>query len=380
MWLNKLLPFKKKRGENNPDYVILFGVLFLVVFGLLMLSSASSEIGLNLNNDALFFLKTQILKGVLVGGIFGLILYFIDYKILKKLALPLLIISIILLILIFTPLGVSEKGATRWLDLKIITIQPAEIIKFTFILYLASWLSGKEGVKRKKDIKAGLLPFLIIAGIISALLIKQPATSIVAITMFSALILYFSSGAKMSYIGGVMVLGLLMIIFVTMTTPYRLERVTSYFLSKNQSDEYIRGPGYHLNQALITIGSGGLFGVGYGNSINKTKYLPEPIGDSIFAVIAEEFGFIGTSILIAVFLMIIIRGFILAQKTKDEFIRLTFIGFTSIIGLQTFAHIGSISGVIPMTGVPLPFISYGSTALVVFLSMTGLMLNMSRAV
>ncbi len=368
------------RRRGSPDALLAIAVTALVLFGFLMLISASSNLGLRLEGDAYFFLKSQLLKGFLLGLVFFLLAYFSDYRLLKKLAVPLLIVSIILLILVvFTPLGETQKGATRWLNLGLFTMQPSEVVKFTFIVYLASWLSGKDGLRRRKNLTEGLAPFLIVAGIISFLLFRQPATSVIVITIFSALVVYFMSGARLSYVVGIILLGALILSLYIAFTPYRRERFMSYFRSSmTESEVDVLGSEYHLNQALITIGSGGLWGVGFGQSVNKTKYLPEPMGDSIFAVIAEEFGFVGAAAVIFLFFVVILRGFLLARRQENEFARLTLIGFSSLIGIQTFVHIASISGVIPLTGIPLPFISYGSTALVVFLAIAGLMLNISR--
>ncbi|MDP1719175.1 MAG: FtsW/RodA/SpoVE family cell cycle protein, partial [bacterium] len=182
------------------------------------------------------------------------------------------------------------------------------------------------------------------------------------------------SGAKMSYVAGVMVIGALALAAIVVATPYRLQRVVG-FLDPSSNP---LGAGYHINQAQIAIGAGETFGVGYGKSTTKINYLPEPIGDSIFAVVAEELGFVGAVGLIGVFMVLVLRILLLARKTKDKFGKLVLIGFGIIIGLQVFINIGAISGILPLTGVPLPFISYGGTALAVFMTMGGIVTNISR--
>jgi len=368
------------RGRGgSPDYIMAICLAFIILFGLMMLSSASSDLGQVEYGDTYYFFKSQIVKGILLGGLAFLFFYLIDYRVTKKMSLVFLIISLILLLLIFTPLGQEKKGAARWVDLGFLELQPSELVKFAFIIYLASWLSGREGVGRRGKFLEGFLPFLVISGIISGLLILQPATSVVVIVMIPALTIYFVGGGRISYMVGAGVAGLLILTMLVMATPYRRERVAGFYdFLKGEGDT--RGAAFHLNQALITIGSGGLWGVGYGNSINKTKHLPEPIGDSIFAVIAEEFGFVGGVILIGVFYLFILRGLINAYKAENDFVKFTLIGFSTLIGIQVFIHIGANSALVPLTGVPLPFVSYGSTAMVVFLSMAGLMLNMSRGV
>lgn len=195
-----------------------------------------------------------------------------------------------------------------------------------------------------------------------------------AILVSTALVVYFASGARILYILGAIILGAAALLFVIYLTPYRWERITNFLIR----DVDPLGGGYHLNQSLIAIGSGGLLGVGYGQSTTKINYLPEPIGDSIFAVIAEELGFVGSILLISAFLLLILKLLFLAKQTKEKFGQLILVGFGSLIAIQTFINIAAISGILPLTGTPLPFISYGGTALVVFLTMTGIAVNISK--
>lgn len=357
---------------HRPDYVILFCLGVLAVFGLIMLASASSNLGQLRFGDSYYYLKHQIFYGLIPGLIGFWLGYRIYYRFYSKIALILILISILSLFLIFTPLGFSSGGSARWLSIGPITFQPSELVKLTFILYLAAWLGNESG--RAKSFKQGFLPFLAISGIISALLLKQPATSTVVILMATALIIYFASGARLSHIAGLILLTILALATVIYVTPYRLNRILN-FLNPESNPQ---GGGYHINQSLIAIGSGGLFGVGYGQSTTKINYLPEPIGDSIFAVVAEELGFVGASVLILVFLVLIARIFILARKIPDRFAKLILIGFASLIALQSFVNIAAISGLIPLTGTPLPFISYGGTALAVFMTIGGIIANISK--
>ncbi|MFA5172997.1 MAG: FtsW/RodA/SpoVE family cell cycle protein [Candidatus Paceibacterota bacterium] len=380
MVLSRLFSFKEiRKRAGSPDYVMLVSFIFILGFGLLMLSSASADLGKIREGDTYFYLKSQLTKGVGLGLLAFLFLYFIDYKYLKKFSIFLLLLSIILLILVFTPLGETKKGATRWLDIGPASIQPAEIVKFTFLIYVASWLSGKKGERRRENLKEGFLPFILISGIIATLLFLQPATSIVAIIMLSALIVYYIAGGKKSFVFWLVLVITLAISVYAFFTPYRWARISSFFdFIKTGEVTDTTGAQHQLNQNLITIGSGGIFGVGYGNSVNKKSYLPEPIGDSIFSVIAEEFGFVGATILILIFFILVLRGFILAYRTEDTFARLVLVGFSSVIGIQVFTHVATNSGLIPTTGIPLPFVSFGSTSMAVFLAMAGVMLNMSK--
>jgi len=363
---------RKKRSSGKPDYLFILALFLLVVFGLVMLASASLNLGKSKFDDSYYYIKHQTLYGVSVGVVGFFLGFFIYYRHYRRFAFLFLLGSIVLLVLVFTPLGVQAKGATRWLALGPLTFQPAEILKITLVLYLAAWLS--RDAERQKNFRKGFLPFAAVLVVISLLLLKQPTTSAVALLMATAFIMYFISGARFRYIAGSLALGLLLIATVTVLTPYRWERVQNFF----RQESNIQAGGFHLNQAKIAIGSGGLTGVGFGQSTTKLQYLPEPVGDSIFAIVAEELGFIGATTLIAVFAILVLRLFLLALRARDKFGKLILIGFGTIIALQTFIHIGAISGLLPLTGMTLPFVSYGSTALAVFMTMGGIAANVSK--
>ena len=218
------------------------------------------------------------------------------------------------------------------------------------------------------------MPFAIISGIIGILLVLQPATSTVAILLGSGLVVYFVSGAPIKYILGIIGVGVAAVTLLVLITPYRMARITG-FLHQSQNTQ---GQNYQVDQALIAIGSGGVWGVGYGQSATKTSYLPAVIDDSIFAVVGEELGFVGACALIALFCFLTFRLFWIAKGVGDRFGKLLLIGFGTVIALQAFVNMASISGIIPLTGVPLPFVSYGGTALAVFLTMGGMAANISK--
>ncbi len=363
-----------KIKSHSPDYIFILCVILLTVFGLAMLSSASFDLGKQNFDDTFHYLRHQILHGLILGIIGFLIASRFYYQKLERLAVPFLILNIIVLILVFTPLGFSHGGAVRWLDLGLFSFQPAELLKFTFIVYLAAWLSNKK-MNRQTSFFKGWLPFLAICGSIAFLVFQQPATTIILIVLIAALIMYFISGARLSFILGTFVLGSLILSMIIFSSPYRFERVMSFVSQENIS---IKDEGLHRYQALMAIGSGGFWGVGFGQSTAKFMHLPEPIGDSIFAVIAEELGFIGVLALIIVFVTLLTRGFLIAKNSQNQFAKLTVIGLTSIIAIQAFVHMAAISGLIPLTGVTLPFISYGGTSLVIFLTMSGVIVNISK--
>ena len=371
----------KSKGRH-PDYVFISLLFILVFFGLIILSSASSDLGKIKFNDTYYYVKHQMIYGLLPGIIGFIITAFVHYRKIQKVAVPLLILSLIALILVFTPLGFKHASASRWLDLGPFSVQPSEFLKFTFIVYIAAWLSPKISENfgmRQNSFFAGFIPFLVISGIVALLILLQPSTTTVFIIMLAVMGIYFASGAKLYYIlGFILVCVLVFSVFIAIT-PYRLERVKMYFNQiANPDTVSIEDKGYHLNESLIAIGSGGLFGVGYGKSTTKYRYLPEPIGDSIFAVVAEELGFVGGLFLLAVFIALFIRGFMIANNSRDTFAKLTVIGFITVFTVQTFIHIAAISGVFPLTGVPLPFVSYGGTSLAIFLTMSGMIVNISR--
>lgn len=360
------------RRARRPDYVVLFCLFALVVFGLAMLSSASSYIGKTRFNDSYYFVKHQLLNGLVLGLIGFSAGMIFRYRRYEKLALIMLIASLILVGLTFTQLGFEAKGATRWLTIGPITFQPSEFLKITFILYLAAWLGRDK--ERRQSFTKGFLPFFSACAIVSGILLAQHSTSVAALLMVVATVIYFMSGARVSYIIGGGAVFILILAAVIYFTPYRLNRVISFF----ERDANTQSSGFHLNQSLIAIGSGGLFGVGYGQSTSKVSYLPESIGDSIFAVIAEEFGFVGASLLVGLFGVLVFKVLYLAFKTSDRFAQLILIGFGSLIGLQAFINIAALSGILPLTGMPLPFISYGGTALAVFMTIGGIIVNISR--
>ncbi len=367
------MALRSSKSGHRPDYFLLALIFVLVVFGLAMLASASSDLGKTQFNDSYYYIKHQIYFGLSVGLIGFFLAYFFNYQYLRKLAFPLLLVSLVFLALVFTKLGYEIRNTNRWLHFGPISFQPAELMKLTFIVYLAAWLSNPK-MKRMNNFGEGLVPFALISGFIAALLILQPATSTVVILLGAGLVVYILSGAKMKYVLGIILVGVVGIGLVIYATPYRRARILGFLHAGSDT----QGQNYQVDQALIAIGSGGVTGAGYGQSATKASYLPTPIDDSIFAVIAEELGFIGAGSLIVLFGMLTFRLFWLAKKVRDQFGRLMLIGFGTIIAFQSLVNMAAISGLIPLTGVPLPFISYGGTALAIFLTMSGIAVNVSK--
>lgn len=361
--------------SSPPDYFFVGLAAMLVIFGLVMLTSASSDKAKEKFGDSYYYLKHQAINGLLPGIIGFTFASLFFYRRWAKISAILLILNIVLLLLIFSPLGLGTKGASRWLNIYDFSFQPGELLKLTFLAYLAAWLSKNQS--RGKSTTSGFLPFIFLLGSIAILLLLQPSTTTAIIIFLVSMLMYFASGARVKFIfaaGFVAIFGLLLL-FAFGGDNYRIQRIKT-FLNPEASDELTSG--YHIKQTLMAIGSGGIDGIGFGKSKSKINYLPEPLSDSIFAIIAEEMGFIGSISLVAIFFLLIWRGLKIARASPDNFGKILAVGFISLIGLQVFINIGAVSGLIPLTGVPLPFISYGGTALAVFLTISGIIVNISK--
>lgn len=357
--------------SSGPDYVFITLLTVLVVFGLVMLTSASSDLAKFQYGNSYYYLLHQVLYGLLPGLVGFFLGVFLDRKVWKKFSLYLLGLGIFFLLLVFSPLGYHALGADRWLHIGSFGFQPSEFVKIALIVYMATWLSRNAG--KHKSFKESTLPFFIILMLVILPIVLQPATTTAVLIIAAALIMYLIAGASLRSLAFIVIIGLMGLALLVAITPYRFQRIFS-FLHPNTDT---LGKTYQINQSLIAIGSGGLWGVGYGRSTTKLHYLPEPMGDSIFAVIAEELGFVGSAFLIIAFLMFVWRGIRIAKRAPDMWSELAVVGFISIMGLQAFVHIGAVSGLLPFTGIPLPFISYGGTAEAVFLTMSGIIVNVS---
>ena len=359
--------------SHNYDKTLLVIVLLLSIFGLIMISSASVVVSYNNFGYNHYYLSHQFLYGFLPGIALLFLFKKCDYHIFKKYAAFLLIATVILLFLVFIPdLGLGLKGANRWVSFGGISFQPSEIAKLSFILYLAAWLEGKN--KDLKTVSNTLMPFAVIVAIISIPLAMQPDIGTLCMIVLIAVIMYFISGAKMSHIFAIVSCGILGLAALIKIAPYRMDRLMVFMHPELDP----QGIGYQVNQALLALGSGGLFGVGFGHSRQKFNYLPEPIGDSIFAIIGEELGMIALIIIVVLFLLFALQGFKIAGKAKDDFGKFVAVGITSWITFQALMNIAAITSLIPLTGIPLPFVSYGGSALVMSLAGVGILLNISE--
>lgn len=367
--------FTKRESKKKPDYVLIVSILALIISGLIVLSSASAVLSYERFGTNYYFFTHQLLYGVLFGVLAFYITSKVDYHHWKKLAALMLVLTIIFLLIVFIPgLSLEYGGARRWIHLGPLTLQPTEMAKLTFILYLATWLDKRQ--KGIKDWKYGFLPFVTILGAVSFLIILQPDFGTLSIIIIAAIATYFVAGAKFSHLAVLGGGGLSLFLLLIKLAPYRMARLT-VFLNPEIDPQ---GIGYQINQSLLAIGSGGLFGRGLGKSIQKYNYLPEASGDSIFAIMAEELGFLRVLILITLFLILAMRGFMIAKKAPDFFGQLIAIGIISWISFQAFLNIAAISGLVPLTGVPLPFVSYGGSALLFSLAAMGILVNISKQV
>ncbi|MDP2631784.1 MAG: putative lipid II flippase FtsW [Candidatus Uhrbacteria bacterium] len=365
-----------KTEKWKIDKTFLFLVIGITLFGLIILTSASSPLGYDKFGDSYYFIKHQLTLGLLPGIAAFLLTISIPYKKWKTVAFPMLLISVGLLILVFIPGVGADFGtfANSWVDLGAFSFQPSEIVKLTFLIYLAAWMEKRRD--ELKDFHSGLVPFLIILGIISTLMLLQPDLGTLSIIAAMAFVIYFVAGGPLVYLMGIGASGVAAFLLAIQTSPYRAARFMTFLHPELDP----QGVGYQINQALLAIGSGGFFGRGYGHSLQKFQYLPEVAGDSIFAIMSEELGFVFTAAFLLVFLFLILRGLKIAEMSDDNFGKFLVVGIIAWFGVQAFVNIGAMLGVMPITGVPLPFMSYGGTSLVVSLAASGLILNVSKGV
>jgi len=377
---------KRKRKKLGVDPVLLGTIVLLVFLGILILASVSASFSLQTFGTTYYFLNHQILFGLLPGLLLGIAaFFFVSPERIKKWSFALLLANILLLMLVFLPGIGSSEGAHRWIYIGSLSFQPSELLKLTFILYLASLLAARvtkhsESSKKKEGVihrlfegKEVLFPFVVITGIISFLLLLQPDMSTLGVIGLTGFFMYFAAGTPLWHTPFMIFSGLGLFYLLIKIVPYRFSRI-QVFLDPLFDP---LGQGYQIKQALIGIGSGGLTGVGLGLSFQKFGFLPEPISDSIFAVVAEEMGFIGAVFLVVLFLLFLWRSFALARRIENSFAKIATVGIASWITLQALINMGGITGLFPLTGIPLPFISYGGSALVVELIAMGILLKLT---
>lgn len=360
------------RIKSGVDSTFLVIVLALLCFGTVMVFSSSYFFAETRFGNSTFFVKRQTIYAIM-GAIAMIFFSFIDYRLLKNWALPIFGISYILMFCVFLPgIGKSEKGATRWVDLKIITFQPSDVMKFSIVLILALYFSYV--ISKTKKFKYGIfLPACILLAVCFATIIQKHISGTVIIFLIGA-VMILVSGASAKWLGGICALGASAVCAIIFFTDYATERVNAWL----HPETVLKDGGWQPYQSMLAIGSGGIFGVGLGNSYQKQSYLPEPQNDFIFAIICEELGLIGGICVIGLFIALVWRGLSIAKKAPDTFSGLLVTGLVAKVGIQALLNIAVVTATIPTTGIALPFFSYGGTALIMQLAEMGIVLSVSR--
>lgn len=368
---NKLSKFRVK---NKPDHILSLAIFALTIFGLVMVASASVIKSYQATDGAssYYYLIRQLISFG-IGVVIWLILQNIDYHVWKKYHVWIFLVTIVLTLLVFVPkLGISLGGAKRWIGFGSFLFQPSELLKLGFIIFLASFYDNfKEKIR---SFSYGFLPFLISVAVVGVILIKQPDMGTAIIFLVIGIGMYVIANANLYYLLGSIPIFLAAFWILIKSSAYRMQRFLTFI---NPTSDTLSS-GYQINQSLIAIGSGGFWGRGYGNSLQKYNYLPEPMTDSIFAVIAEELGFVRSIFILALFFIIGWRGLRIARNAIDDFGKLLAIGITLWFVVQALINLGAMMGIIPLTGVPLPFVSYGGSSLIVNLAAAGILLNVSK--
>ena len=361
-------------GDKKIDKVFLGTVITLLIAGFVIFISASLGI---LAKDSLQFtsvISKQIFFGIVLGLIACFVVSKINYKLYKKHATLIFLFSIILTAMVFVPHVGTDLNtfATRWISIFGFTFQPIAVLNIGLIIYWASWLASTK--EKVTTFKYGFMPLLVIIGIVGVLLLKQPDTDSFVILCATALVMFIVAGGKLRYVALLGILGIICLAILAFTRPYVMSRLLTYM----HPGENSQTTGYQIQQSLIAVGSGQVFGKGLGQSVQKYKFLPESISDTIFAVLGEEGGFVWCVAIIIVFLFFVFRGFKIAIRSPDTFGGLLVVGIVILTILQSFTNIASVLGIIPFSGLPLAFFSQGGTAMLMVLLQMGIVLNVSK--
>lgn len=362
------------RSAGKSDYTFFILLAVMLTVGFIVLTSASAPLGAQKFGDGFHYVKRQFLFGLLPGLAAFFVASRLDYRLFRRFWPHLYALTLVVLALVFVPGLRADWGTSHsWINLFGFSFQPIEVAKVTFAVALAGWLEA-VGERRLADARYGLLPFLVGLGLVGGLLMAQPDTGGLLVVAAMAMATFVVAGAPWFHLGSIIGLGTAGLYAVVKVSPYRLARFMTFLHPENDP----LGKGYHINQAFLAIGSGGLFGLGLGHSRQKFLYLPEVAGDSIMAVMSEELGFVMMTLFFIVFAFFIARGFSLAKATQDDFGRFLVVALMSWITAQAFLNVGSMIGLMPMTGLPFPFVSYGGTSLFAMLGAMGLIASVAR--
>ncbi len=366
----KVIGSKRKSKMGEIDYGIFYTVALLLTIGVVMVYSASSYYAMFMYKDSMFFLKKELMAGV-VGVIAMAVAMSVDYHKIKKYTAIIMIATIPILLAVF--LFPGTNGAQRWINLGPLSFQPSELAKYVVVLFLARSLEVKgEGVK---DFKTGIVPYLATSGFYAAIVLAEKNLSIASVIMIVTFLVLFAAGGRIKHLFGIVAPALVAAaVAFTVLEPYRMKRLMSF---TNPWKDPI-GDGYQLIQSFYALGAVGVTGLGLGQSRQKTLYMPEPHNDFIFSIIGEELGLIGCICIILLFVIFVWRGISVAMKARDTYGTLLAIGITGVVAVQSLINIAVVTGSMPVTGVPLPFISYGGTSLVINMTAIGILLNISR--
>lgn len=355
---------KLSKQTKSFDKELMFLVIGMVVVGLIAVADASAPQALNTFGDKFYLFRQQFIWSIV--GLVGLFVTSnITYKYWEKMATPIFFFTIFLLLIVLLPhLGFKALGARRWIDFGFFSVQPSELTKLSIALFIAKVAS------KNKSTASYFFPVVLVAGLV----MLQPDLGTTLVISIISLSQIFVSGISMTYFAGALGVGAFSTLILILTSSYRKERLLSFL----QAERDPLGSSYHIRQVLLGLGSGGIFGVGLGASRQKYLFLPESSTDSIFAVIAEELGFLGALAVIGIFCYFIYKGLMIAKNAPDTFSRVLAVGLTAWIGGQSFLNIGSMVALVPLTGIPLPFISYGGSSLVTVMAACGILLNISK--
>lgn len=362
----------KETSVKSADRLFLLCVGILIVFGLVMLASASSPAGYSRFGDTFYFVKKQLLFGLLPGIFLFLVFARVNYHLLQKFSGLIYLLALVILSLVFVPgVGLVLNGSRSWIELFGLSLQPSEFVKLAVIILLAKLLSEDRDLR---DWKNGLIPVLAMLSPAILLIAAQPDVGTLAILIVIMFVMLYLANTPRVYLAMLGLIGVIGFVGLLLLAPHRAQRITTFLHPELDP----QGIGYQINQSFLAVGSGGVFGLGLGHSRQKFQYLPEVQADSIFAVIAEEMGLIVSSALVGLIAFLGLRGLKIAKGAPDQFGRLLSAGIMVWFVWQSFLNIGTTIGLLPLTGVPLPFISHGGSAMLVLLAGMGIVANISK--
>jgi len=363
------------RGHKG-DYVLALVVFILLAFGLVMMYNINPALSQKLagQEPSTNYFRNQLLN-IIIGTFIGLVASGIYFQRWRRYAPALLVVAVLAIMALAVPgLHFTTNGATRWLRLGPFSFQPAELLKLALVVYLAAWFENRKSTEIT-SFRDGIVPFMVLIGAASLIIaVFQRDFGTMVVLALAAFGMLYMAGARLKHLAALGGAGVGLGILAVVASPTRMSRLATFLHPMKDC----LGDGYHICQSLIGIGSGGLFGVGLGHSIQIYGYLPEAPNDSIFAVIGEEFGLIGSLIIIGLFGLLIYRGFEIARKAPDNFSRLVAVGLTLIFLFQSFINVAAMLSLLPLTGIPLPFVSYGGSSLVIMMASAGLLFNISK--